>query len=226
MIAGLWLCAIIAHGQDYSADSIHYTPIPREQVSGKKPPAQVFRDTVQNIKLIEYFFNVNAGTLVGCHDCQVAKEPAFTASTIHGVIIGRKLRTGFGLGIDGYDSWTTMPLFGNLSWDLLGTRNTHALFLQGQYGWAYAWQIAPEQYGLKDNKGGQMTAVHIGYRFRYHDVQFALLVGAKKQYVFSYYEYPTVYVGPNGELIEGTPSRMSVKQTMDRLIISLSVGWK
>ncbi|HTE30515.1 MAG TPA: hypothetical protein VK666_09105, partial [Chryseolinea sp.] len=61
---------------------------------------------------------------------------------------------------------------------------------------------------------------------RYHDVQFAVLVGAKKQYVFSYYEYPTVYVGPNGELIEGTPSRMSVKQTMDRLIISLSVGWK
>ena len=98
------------NAQDFEADSVYYTPISKSVESPKKKaPAKIFVDTVQHGKSIEYFFNIQVGPLIGCNDCGESKEVTFTSSTIHGITIGKKLRTGIGIGFDSYDTWQTMP---------------------------------------------------------------------------------------------------------------------
>jgi hypothetical protein len=139
-----------AHAQDFEGDSIYYTPIPIK-VEKKSTHKTIFRDTVQNDQQFTYFFNLQVGNLIGCTNCDVGKEVTFTTSTTHGVIIGKKLRVGAGIGFDSYYNWQTMPLFGSASWDLFGTKNTNAVFLQANYGWAQAWQNKSARgYGFTD----------------------------------------------------------------------------
>lgn len=214
--------------QDFEADSIYYSPIPRtSQTITKKTPRKIFNDTTTNNNRFEYFFNFQLGPLIGCNDCGSRKDFTFTSSTLHGVTIGRKLRGGLGIGFDSYISWQTLPIYGSISWDLLGTKNTQALFVQFDYGWSMAWRQADEEeYGLKETQGGKMYNALVGYRIKYHDLKIGLSIGSKFQEAFLNYEYPTYYYALDGTLIEGTPNTRKVKREMNRLMFTLSVGWK
>ncbi len=211
--------------QDFDGDSIYYTPIPKKIEKHSKHKS-VFQDSVKNDQRFSYFFNLQVGTLIGCNDCSNGKETTFTSSTTHGAIIGKKLRVGAGIGFDSYYNWHTMPIFGSISWDLVGTKNTNALFVQFNYGGAEAWRNKSEQdYGLANTSGGRVSSILVGYRVKYHDVRISLSAGAKFQRVKSYYEYPTLY-WRNGEWVEGKPNTKSIQQDMSRLMFGMTIGWK
>lgn len=213
-------------GQDFEADSIFYTHIPKK-IETKPAPRKIFRDTLQNDQRIGYFFNVQSGAMIGCNDCEFSKEVTFSAATTHGITIGRKLRTGIGIGFDSYFEWTTMPIFGSLSWDLLGTKNTQALFVQANYGWSNSWIKKSEWIaGSTSVDGGAMASALVGYRVKYYDVKISLAIGTKFQRVYRYYEYPTFYFLPDGTMVEGSPNKTTIKEELNRLMISLIVGWK
>lgn len=229
ILVSLMLFASAIHAQNFDADSIYYTPIPKAAESAaKKPfPRKIFLDTIQNDKLIQYFFNVQAGPLIGCNDCSQGKEVTFTSSTVHGITIGKKFRTGIGVGFDSYYSWQTLPLFGSVSWDLLGTKNTQALFVQFNYGWSKPWRKKTEwEYGFAGIDGGRMANAQIGYRIKYHDLKISLAIGSKRQQVYTYFEFPTFIYLEDGTMVPGTPSTTTVKQDMKRLMFSLAIGWK
>lgn len=193
--------------------------------------AQPDFDTVRLNKKTGYFFSIQSGMLVGkyslgCTDCNPVKEVTFSAATIHGVKIGKRLRVGGGLGFDAYSGWNVVPIFANASWDLVSQKD--AFFLQLNYGTSLkSWKQVPyEEYGLQSSQGRVMINPAVGYRIRYHDASIALLVGYKLQKMISYYEYPTYYWHPiQGQLI-GDNNSITQDQNLNRLMVSISVGWK
>jgi hypothetical protein len=211
---------------EFDTDSVYYTPIPKMAATKKKEINQA----QDSGKKIRYFFNINSGALVGCQDCKSGSEVTISSSTIHGVIIGKKLRVGMGLGYDSYYLWQTAPLFGAVSWDLIGNKNKNALFIQVSYGGAFAWRNSIGEYGFeygfKKAEGGKTFAAQIGYRVRYHDLKLSFSAGTKFQEVTTFYEYPTYYYTFNGQSVLGAPSTKSVLQELNRLQFNLSVGWK
>ena len=222
----LLLVATEIHAQNFDADSIHYTPI-LVRVEKQDHRSKVFLDTIITDKKITYFFNLQVGSLIGCNDCSAGKEITFTSSTTHGITIGKKLRTGVGIGLDSYYEWHTMPLFGSVSWDVLGTKNTSAVFVQFNYGWSKSWRNESHQgYGFESVDGGRMVSTQLGYRLKYYDLRISLSVGTKYQRVSANYEFPTYYYTEEGLWVQGSSSTRTIQESMNRLMFSLTVGWK
>lgn len=217
----LALCFHFAFSQEnYDADSVHYTPIPKETKAKQKSKE------VESIKGVEYFFNVQFGSLAGCNDCGNGKDFTFSTSTQHGVLIGKKLRTSVGIGFDSYLNWQTLPLFTSASWDLIGNRNKNAVFLQLSYGWSHPWFVKSSQYSyytsdpFTDVDGGRMINPQIGYRIKYYDLRIALSLGYKYQRisykVFGYGSCPAC----------DFPNWYDVTQDMNRFQMNMVVGWR
>jgi len=176
-------------------------------------------------KRLDYYFQIQSGALIGCSSCSTGKEIIFSGATTHGVKIGGKLRVGAGVGLDSYYVWNTMPVFGNISWDLFGRKN--AFFVEANYGGAlFSWRnISYQEYGYQNSKGGKMYSFGLGYRMRYDKVRMSFGMGHKTQVLSSYYEYPTYYWQNNNYVI-GDPSSKTVRNEMNRLMIWMAVGWK
>ncbi|HEY5826613.1 MAG TPA: hypothetical protein VIT44_19735 [Cyclobacteriaceae bacterium] len=177
-------------------------------------------DSAQNNNKVHYFYSVQTGALIG-------DQVTFTASTIHGVVLREKLRLGGGIGFDSFEDANTMPVFGSLSMDVLGKANV--VFVQATYGWApLAWSPAlKNEYAFKKVKGGEDFSLMLGYRVTNGDIRIALLAGLKHQEVQIKYEYPAYY--PWSGLFlpkEQTYNTQVIKETMNRLAVSLSVGWR
>ena len=206
--------------QDYSGDSVFYTPI--SKIKKKSPTSALDQG-----RWINYFFTLQTGALIGCKDCSQVSDVSFTTSTVHGVTIGRKLRIGAGFGFDSYTDWQTLPIFGAVSWDLIGNKNSNALFVQWNYGGAKAWMNkTAQEYGYKDSSGGRTTSVQLGYRIKYYDLRISFSLGLRSQQVSSYNEYPTFYRGPTGQLVAGTPSSKTNSEELNRLQFSMTLGWR
>lgn len=216
------------NAQNFEADSVYYSLIPREPQKPTKKTTllRIFKDTTRYAPRFQYFFNVQVGPVIGDDDHNGNNDITFTTSTLHGITLGRKLRAGIGLGFDSYDSWQSTPLYGSVSWDLLGTKNTQALFAQFDYGWSKAWKQRDDtDFDLADSKGGKMYNALIGYRIKYHKLKIGLSVGSKFQQVYAYYEYPTYYYTVEGIIMEGSPTKKTIQKDMKRLILSLVIGW-
>ncbi len=213
--------AMEAVGQNYDADSIHYTPIPKPKLKKKKAG----KDQYQSSKKIEYFFNLQMGSLVGCNDCGKGKELTFTAATVHGITIGKKLRTGIGMGFDSYQNWQALPVYGLISWDLIGNKNKNAVFLQMAYGWAHPWFVRDGAYSSYTSDpflgvaGGRMINPQIGYRLKYYNIKMSITIGYKYQRIF--YGYNTC---PTCARPESTIE--NITQDLNRVRLTMSVGWK
>ena len=220
----------ILKGQDFDADSIYYTPIPKTYgLTGKETRVirrnlQDTRDTILTRGPV-YFLSLQTGPLFGCSSCGDGEGVSFTSSFANGITIGKKIRIGAGLGFDSYTGWTTLPAFASLSWDVFGNRNCNAVFVQFNYGTSKAWIQKPYQgQGFKRSEGGRMLAPQLGYRIKYHDLNISLVIGAKLQRVFSFYENPTWH-WVDGESRQGT-SQSTIQQDMIRFMVTMSVGWK
>jgi hypothetical protein len=187
----------------------------------------VFRDTTQSGKRVAYYFDMSLGALVGCSDCPDGTELTFTTSTTHGVTMGRKTRIGLGAGFDSYLGWKTVPVFASASYDLVGTKNTHAVFVQAQYGWGFAWYQRSSFAGPPtDQNGGIVFATLIGYRVKYHNLRIAIATGYKRQSASLVYETPSWHPDEHGVWVEGTPHRATVDVDMGRAMLSVAFSWK
>ena len=219
--------SIILNAQNFEGDSIYYTPISRLAPATVERNVSIFRDTTQGGKRLEYYFDLGMGMLTGCSDCPNGREFTITMATTHGIIWGRKTRIGGGVGVDTYLGWKAVPLFGSVSYDLAGTKNTHAIFVQGQYGWAFTWRdTLPFELTPTDQKGGVMLAALIGYRVKYHDLRIAISTGFKQQTAASVYETDTWIMNEAGEMVKGTPNRTTVETTMGRASLNLTFMWR
>lgn len=176
-------------------------------------------------KKIEYYFQFQSGTLIGCTSCSDGKQIGFSGSTTHGIQIGKRLRIGGALGLDSYFQANTMPVFGSLSWDLFKRKN--ALYIEVNYGGALAsWRpIDTQEYGYQKTHAGRMYSYGVGYRITYDKIRISVGVGRKTQWITSYYEYPTYYWN-NNTYVMGDPNRKILKNEMNRLAIWMAVGWK
>jgi len=183
-------------------------------------------DTLKRNRKIEYFFYLQSGTLIGCNECSQGKEVTFSGATVHGVKLGKRLRVGAGIGYDAYYNWNNLPLFGSASWDLFARKN--AFFIQLNYGSTLtSWKYSQfDEYGYKESKGGRMVNPMVGYRILYHDLSIALMAGYKSQRMSSFYEYPSYYWDQvNGQLL-GDPTTAEMSRELNRLMISMTIGWK
>lgn len=219
--------SITLHAQNFEGDSIYYTPIDRSAPATVERNVRIFRDTTQGGRRIGYYFDLGMGMLTGCAECANGREFTITMATTHGITWGRKTRIGGGVGFDTYVGWKTVPLFGSVSYDLVGTKNTHAIFLQGQYGWGFTWRdTLPYEVPPADQKGGIMLAALIGYRIKYHDLRIAISTGFKQQRASSIYETDTWIPTEKGDMIKGTPNRTTVETTMGRATMNLIFMWR
>jgi len=201
--------------ENFDRDSIYYTPI-----------AKPISSADNTGKRFGYFFSLSSSVLIGCTDCNFNKEITFSATAIQGATIGKKLRVGVGVGYDAYYFWQSTPFSGVVSWDVIGNKDKNALFVQVSYGWSKVWSKGYEEYGLKKIEGGGTATTQIGYRIRYHDVKIALSIGTKFQEVTTSYEYPTYYYLYTWQAIQGASSTKTVEEKLNRLQLSLTVGWR
>ncbi len=224
----LIVSSAIGYTQNYDTDSVYYTPIPKPQAKHKQKP----QEETQSSKSVEYFFNIQTGSLIGCNDCGKGKEFTFSAATVHGVTIGKKLRAGIGLGFDSYQNWQTLPLYGTVSWDLIGNKNKNALFLQMAYGWAHPWFVRDGAYATNTSdpfsgvSGGRMINPQIGYRVNYYNLKLSIAMGYKFQrirYTNVYYQYLNC---PMCDYYTTQISTTDITQDMNRVQLMMSVGWK
>jgi len=214
--------AVVCKAQDYAADSVYYTPIPKTEIEKKKRKAE---DEVQLDRTLAYFFTIQSGALIGCKDCSFKREVSLSASTIHGVTIGKKLRIGAGIGFDTYQNWQTMPLFGSVSWDLFGHRNKNAVFVQFNYGWAKAWASGLAYNYFQNIEGGRIVSTLAGYRIKYHDLRLSFGIGYKYQSVAASYQYPRYYYDYIGRFA-GDANSYRLQESMNRLSLTMIFGWK
>lgn len=212
------LCSATAGAQDFDADSVFYTPLSRPVPGAPKvkQPARIFYDTTLAHKLVGYYFDLNMGVLTGCNNCVAAST--ISATTTHGITLGRKLRLGAGIGVDTYYEWIVMPMYGLVNFDLLGTKNTHAVFIQGLYGGGPAWYKTTE-FGSVPNevKGGTMFSALMGYRIPYHDLRISIAGGFKQQSTSLAYE---------SEGWMGPPVRTTIATELRRAVIAFTLTWK
>jgi hypothetical protein len=216
VVLGLLISVHSMYAQHVSMDSAYYTPIP----TGKEKPEKKNSASPGDIG---YFFNLQVGPLIGCNECGDSREVTFSASTIHGITVGRKLRIGVGIGFDSYAQWQTMPVFGSLSWDIVGTKNSGALFLQTSYGSAKSWLTPRNVWGFKETIGAEMAYAQLGYRFACDDMRVSLGIGSKFQRTHARFEYPTwIPTGGTSTVVNTT----EVEQELNRFMVIISVGWK
>jgi hypothetical protein len=206
--------------QEYDSDSVYYTPIAKSKLRLKE-------GEVPN--KIEYFFNIQTGALVGCNDCDKGKEFTFSAATVQGVTIGKKFRAGLGIGFDSYQNWQTLPVYGMISWDLIGNKTKSALFVQLNYGWAHPWFVRDGAYTnynydpFTDVKGGRMINPQMGYRMNYYSLRLSLAIGYKFQQIF--YDSKQYAYCPYCDFTSTMP-KTEITQDMNRVQLMMSVGWK
>jgi len=174
---------------------------------------------------IESFIQIQSAAMVGCNACSNGKEISFSGTTKLGIKVARKWRTAMSVGLDSYFEWNIIPIFGTLSWDVIGKKNK--LYAEFNYGGALvSWRNSNYwEYGLKDTSGGRMYSYGIGYRLNYDKVNFSIGIGHKTQWVTTYYEYPTYYWDVNNYVI-GDPTRRTVKTELNRMMIWFAFGWQ
>jgi hypothetical protein len=212
--------------QNNDSDSIYYTPIPTP-----KPTRTLTRnDELKNSRSIVYFFTIQAGALVGCNDCSNGKEFTFSAATTQGITIGMRLRTGIGLGFDSYQNWQTFPVYGMVSWDLIGNKDKNAVFVQMSYGWAHPWFVRDGAYAsyvadpFSDVQGGRTLNPQIGYRINYYDLKLSVAIGYKFQQI--HYRKPGYYYPNCPQCDFPQLSFDDITQDMNRVQLVIGVGWK
>jgi hypothetical protein len=170
---------------------------------------------------------INSGSLVGCKSCNGGKQVTFSTSIIQGITFRDHLRLGVGVGLDSYFGLHAMPVFGSISWDLIGNKNKNAVVLQFNYGSSKPWPNDPyREFGYTKATGGRMVNPQIGYRIKYGDLKISLMVGHKYQRLTTHYEYPSYQYLFNGKRIAGEPSRTAVRESFSRLAVTLGIGWK
>jgi hypothetical protein len=184
-------------------------------------------DTASIRRRISYFFTMGMGTMIGCNECKITgKTAGFTASTTHGLRLGKRLSVGAGIGFDAYEKWKTVPMFSSASWRWLGKKNN--VFLQLKYGYAFAsLNQDARSFGYANDRGGEMINSSIGYQIGYGDLRLGFSAAYQFQRVFSSYKLPFLYSCPYCAFASVmNESTKEIRTDMNRFVLGMTVGWK
>ncbi len=182
------------------------------------------KDSISKLQKPHYFFSFSNGMLIG----KDARSITYTLNTVHGISF-RRLKIGVGIGLDTYTSLQTLPLFGQVTYDILDFKGSkNSIYVQGSYGWSHAWRTGQESgfYSLSDS-GGKMITAMLGYRLDAGKVNLYFGAGYKFQSTASRYDYFPVYSQPDD--LRFAPSGGYSQKTVgefERLVITLGVGLK
>jgi hypothetical protein len=206
--------SVVGKSQNIQADSV------RSKLNPESADGQFLE------RGISYFFLIQSGALIGCNDCDLGKEVTFSTATIHGINLGKKFKIGAGLGFDAYSERQAIPVFGSVSYDLVGNRNSNSVLIQLNYGWAKSEASkAIRDYGYKGSEGGRMINAQLGYRIKYGDLRISLAIGYKSQKTLTHYEYPN-YTSVEGRWVEGVPSSRTIEEELRKFQVTMAIGRK
>ncbi len=167
---------------------------------------------------VRYYFSFTSGMMTG----DKARSITYTATTAHGVTVGHNLRIAGGIGIDSYTEWQTMPVFAQVSYDVLQRKNT--LFVQVSYGWSHAWMQRSESYYNVTETGGRIFSAMLGYRLAEGNVRIYVAAGYKAQLTSARYESP---VDPASSVpFYFYRYSEKVDYMLERMVLTIGVGWR
>lgn len=173
-----------------------------------------------------YFNSFLSGALIGTNE----KGNTLSFQTTHGI---RKNRFTYGLTI-GFDSyikpvtgnnffdgryayWRSVPIAATITYDFFSIGENN-VFISGSGGYSKIWSKKLEENGLIfEDKGGLMVHPSIGYRMVSANHHLYFNLGYKWQ--LNDYQYNYTFTAIPLELWP------SVKETMERLTLTLGFGW-
>jgi hypothetical protein len=165
---------------------------------------------------VHYYFNFMNGLMAG----EKLREVTYTASTAHGITLGRYVRIAMGVGFDTYRDWQAVPVFGQVSYDFL--RNDVPLFVQASYGWSHAWmQRESPGYSSWKGRGGAVSSAMIGYRLSQKRLKIYVGAGYKIQHMSSEFGLPAQ--GPDGSFY---PYTQRTDYKFERVFFTIGAGWR
>jgi hypothetical protein len=166
----------------------------------------------QSKKKIHYFNSFLIGGLFGKSE----QGSGVTLSMVHGVRFQR-LAVGAGIGMDYYQDWKMLPVFGSISFDVAKIKNS-AFYIQLNGGYSRAREIKKEEFEpeYEHVSGKGMFNAMIGYRIRLRQCSIYMAAGHKFQRVtYSYNPMPWSSV---------PGSNIFVEEDMNRFVVQLGFG--
>lgn len=145
-------------------------------------------------------------------DQPTGKSVSYTADLVQGVKL-KRLRIGLGIGFDSFARWQTMPLFGQVSYDVLGKKNV--IYVQGSYGFAYARKLKEEWEAPSSDTGGAMLKAMLGYRINVENVRLNFAIGYRFQNVNSSSDIWTFAPGDY---------TIQTREDINRLVFTMGLG--
>ena len=124
-----------------------------------------------------------------------------------------------GIGFDSYAQWQALPVFGNVHFDVLGTKNV--TFIQVNYGWAHAWKQKTEGTPPTSARGGQIFNPMVGCRLAAGNLELYLAAGYKFQSTTTQYDY---LFDSSFQNYYGSTRR--IEQNLRHIVFTLGVGWR
>lgn len=164
------------------------------------------QDTTQT-SVIKYYNRTFTGILAG------GQHGLITGSltTAHGVSVGR-FALAAGTGLEGYERWRTIPIFGSMAYYFRGVRKK-GMFLQIQGGHSICRLLTADEWiDIDGTKGGAMFSSTIGYQIASNKLSVNIAAGYKMQKMRGGYSSPW------------SPLAYSIDEKTDRFIFQIGFG--
>lgn len=157
---------------------------------------------------IAYYNRISTGILAGGQNGLVTGS----VSTTQG-IDWRRWSLGVGVGVESYERWRAVPVFGSLSYYFRGAREK-GVFLQVNAGHSFCRLLDPGQ-GLERGKteDGPMISPVIGYQIAAGKILVNISAGYKTQKLSGTYSSPW------------TPLLYTINEQADRFVFQIGVGF-
>lgn len=157
--------------------------------------------------VIQYYNRTFAGILAGGQHGLVTGS----LTTAHGISTGG-FALAAGAGLEGYERWRTVPLFGSMSYYFRGARRK-GMFLQLNGGHAICRLLtADEGINIEGTKGGVMFSSTVGYQIVSNRLLVNIAAGYKMQNMRGSYSSPW------------SPLAYTIDERTDRFIFQIGFG--
>ena len=134
-----------------------------------------------------------------------------SVTTVHGITVG-KWAVGAGVGIEGYERWRTVPVFGSLSYYFHPASTGMFITFEAGHGFGrLLW--ANEGIDIRDTKGGPMISPMIGYYISAHKVGLSVAAGYKMQRMTGHYRDRSINI-----------LSYTIEETMESFYLRLGVS--
>ena len=159
---------------------------------------------------IAYYNRTATGTLVGGQHGLVTGS----VTTIHGISVG-SVAVGVGVGVEGYQRWRTVPIFGSVSYYPHGARES-GLFFQVNAGHSICRLLNQDQgmdIEVEDARGGFMFSPMLGYQVVTGKLTVDISAGYKMQKMGARYSAGWL------------PLAYTIDEQADRFMFQIGVGF-